>query len=131
MKYKNKNRKGLILMILKTDSSLGEVTVSNSVVAQIAGEAASHCYGVVGMASRSKKDGIVSLLMPDTMTKGISVSVVDGGIVVELHIIVEYGVNINTICKSIVNRVRYTIEQAVGLKVTRADVKVEGVRVDE
>ncbi len=118
-------------MILKTDGSLGEVTVSNSVVAQIAGEAASQCYGVVGMASRSKKDGIVSLLMPDTMTKGISVSVVDGGIVVELHIIVEYGVNINTICKSIVNRVRYTIEQAVGLKVTRADVKVEGVRVDE
>ncbi len=117
-------------MILKTDGGLGDVTVANSVVAQIAGEAASRCYGVVGMASKNKTDGIVSLLMPDTMSKGINVNVVDGGIVVELHIIVEYGVNINTICKSIVNRVRYTIEQAVGLKVTRADVKVEGVRVD-
>ena len=117
-------------MVLKSDRGLGEVTVSNSVVAQIAGEAASRCYGVVGMASRNKKDGIVNLLLRDTMTKGINVSVEESGVVVELHIIVEYGVNINTICKSIVNRVRYTIENSVGIKVTRTNVKVEGVRVD-
>ena len=118
-------------MILRTDGGYGDVTVSNAVVAQIAGQAASRCYGVVGMASRNTKDGIVSLLKPDNMTKGINVSVVEGGVVVELHIIVEYGVNINTICKSIVNHVKYSIENTVGIKVTRADVKVEGVRVDE
>ncbi len=49
---------------------------------------------------------------------------------IELHLIVEYGININTVCKSIVNRVRYTIENAVGIKVNRVNVRVEGIRVD-
>lgn len=118
-------------MQLKTSSSSGEVYISNAVIAEIAGAVAGKCYGVVGMASRSKKDGIVSLLNKDSMTRGISVSVQDDGITVEMHIIVEYGININTICKSIVNRVRYTLENSVGLKVNRINVRVEGVRVDE
>ena len=118
-------------MVLKTDSSLGDVFVSNNVIAEIAGAVAGKCYGVVGMASRSKKDGIVNLLKPDSVTKGINVDVKEDGISVYLHIIVEYGININSICKSIVNRVRYTIENAVGLKVSSVNVRVEGVRVDE
>lgn len=118
-------------MQLKADGSLGTVSVSNSVIAEIAGAVAGKCYGVVGMASRSKKDGIVNLLKPDTMTKGINVTVQEDGIIVEMHIIVEYGININTTCKSIVNRVRYTLENSVGLKVNRVNVCVEGVRVDE
>ena len=51
------------------------------------------------MASRNKKDGIVNLLKPDSMTKGISITVEEGGVIVEIHLIVEYGININTICK--------------------------------
>ena len=61
----------------------------------------------------------------------IQIAVVEeGGVIVEIHLIVEYGININTICKSIVNRVRYTIENTVGIKVNRINVRVEGVRVD-
>ena len=118
-------------MVLKTSSALGKVFISNAVIAEIAGAVAGKCYGVVGMASRNKKDGIVNLLMPDSMTKGINVTVEDSGIMVDMHIIVEYGININTICKSIVNRVRYTLESSVGLKVNKINVKVEGIRVDE
>ena len=118
-------------MQLKTHTSSGEVYIANSVIAEIAGAVAGKCYGVVGMASRSKKDGIVSLLNRDSITKGISVSVQDSGVMVDMHIIVEYGININAICKSIVNRVRYTLENTVGLKVHKIDVRVEGVRVNE
>lgn len=118
-------------MQLKTDEALGTVSISNSVIAEIAGAVANNCYGVVGMAARSKKDGIVNLLKPDTMTKGINVAVEEDGIIVEMHIIVEYGININTACKSIVNNVRYTLENTVGLKVNKVNVRVEGVRVDD
>lgn len=117
-------------MILKTNSELGEVSIANSVIADIAGAVATKCYGVVGMASRNKKDGIVNLLKPDSMSKGINVSIEEEGVVVEIHLIAEYGININTVCKSIVNRVRYTIENAVGIKVNKVNVRVEGVRVD-
>lgn len=117
-------------MILKTNSELGEVSIANSVIADIAGAVATKCYGVVGMASRNKKDGIVNLLKPDSMSKGINISIEEDGVVVEIHLIAEYGININTVCKSIVNRARYTIENAVGIKVNRVNVRVEGVRVD-
>lgn len=117
-------------MVLKTSGELGEISISNNVIAEISGAVATKCYGVVGMASRNKKDGIVNLLKQDSMTKGIKIDVEDEGVVVELHLIVEYGININTACKSIVNRVRYTIENSLGIKVNRVNVKVEGVRVD-
>lgn len=117
-------------MVLKTNSELGEVTISNNVIAEIAGAVATKCYGVVGMASRNKKDGIVNLLKPDSMSRGISINVENDGVVVEIHLIVEYGVNINTVCKSIVNRVRYTIENSIGIMVNRVNVRVEGIRVD-
>lgn len=117
-------------MVLRTGSELGEVSISNGVISEIAGAVASRCYGVVGMASRNKKDGIVSLLRPDSITKGININIEDNGVVIEVHIIVEYGVNINTICKSIVNRVRYNVENTAGIKVKRVNVRVEGVRVD-
>lgn len=118
-------------MVLKTSGNLGEVFISNNVIAEVAGGVASKCYGVVGMATRSKKDGLVSLLRQDAVTKGIGVNVEADGIVIDLHIIIEYGMNINSVCRSIVNRVRYTIEKSVGLKVSRVNVRVEGVRVDE
>ena len=117
-------------MVLKTNSELGEVTISNNVIAEIAGAVATKCYGVVGMSSRNKKDGIVNLLKPDSMSRGISINVENDGVVVEIHLIVEYGVNINTVCKSIVNRVRYTIENSIGIMVNRVNVRVEGIRVD-
>lgn len=118
-------------MDIKKNSDLGEIFVTSHVIAEMAGAVAGKCYGVVGMAARNKKDGIVNLLKQDNITKGISISVEEDGIVAQLHIVVEYGVNIHTVCKSIVNRVRYTLENYVGVPVKRVDVRVEGVRVDE
>ena len=118
-------------MAIKIMGEYGEAYVENNVLAQIAGYVATKCYGVVGMASRSKKDGIVNLLRGDNMTKGIKISAEDKGIVVEMSIIVEYGTNISAVCQSVVNRTKYTIEQNAGLKVSQVKVKVEGIRVDE
>ena len=118
-------------MVLKTSGDRGAIFIANNVIAEVAGAVASKCYGVVGMATRSKKDGFVSLLRSDNMTRGIGVGVKDNGITIDIHVIIEYGMNINSVCRSIVNRVRYTIEKSVGLKVNRVNVRVEGIRADE
>ncbi|MCH5184775.1 MAG: Asp23/Gls24 family envelope stress response protein [Oscillospiraceae bacterium] len=117
-------------MIIKTDSQLGEVTINTSVIAKMAGAAASSCYGVVGMAARNKKDGFVSLLNIESMTKGINVIETEKGVSVEIHVIMEYGVNIKINCKSIINNVRYTLEKDTGVVVDKVTVRVEGIRVD-
>ena len=119
----------MIELAIMINSEYGTVSVENSVIARIAGAVANKCYGVVGMASRTKKDGIVSLLKGDSITKGIKVSVEDSAIVIEMNIIVEYGVNIHAICDSIVHNVKYKVENNTGLKVKRVNVLVESVRV--
>ena len=110
------------------NSEYGDVLVDNNVIASIAGAVANKCYGVVGMVSKNKTDGFVNLLKPDNMTKGIKVDVKESGIVISLHIMVEYGVNINAICDSIINNVKYKIESNTGLKITKVNVIVESVR---
>ena len=118
-------------MAIKINGEYGDVLVDNNVIAKIAGAVASNCYGVVGMASRSRKDGIVNLLMSSNMTKGIKIDVADAGISINMHIIVEYGVNINAICDSIVHNVKYKVEANTGLKVSGVHVLVESVRVND
>ena len=118
-------------MAILIDSEYGQVSIDNNVVASIAGAVANKCYGVVGMAAKNRKDGIVDLLKIENMSKGIKVTGEDGGIVIEMHIVVEYGVNIKANCDSIMNNVQYSIEKTVGLKVNRVDVIVESVRVQE
>jgi uncharacterized alkaline shock family protein YloU len=117
-------------MAIKISGELGDIFVEKLVIAKIAGNAAKQCYGVVGMAARGKKDGIVNLLLGENMTKGIHVSVGDRGIVIDMHIMAEYGTNLNTIGDSIAERIQYIIQEIIGLKVTKVDVHVEGIRVD-
>ena len=118
-------------MAILINSELGKVSVDNNVIASIAGAIANKCYGVVGMASKSKKDGVIKLLRMDNISRGIKVYTEDNGIVIDLHIIVEYGVNINAICDSIVHNVQYKLEHNTGLKVSKVNVLVESVRVKE
>ena len=117
--------------MINYDNMFGRISVAPKLVAQIAGTVAENCYGVVGMAARNRADGIVSLLSGENKTKGIKVFVDGNSAVVELHIIVEFGVNIQSICKSIANRVRYNLEGSAGIPVKSVNIRVEGIRVSE
>lgn len=110
----------------------GSVIIDSEVIAMIAGYAASMSYGVVGMAYRSKTDSMASLLKKENISKGIKVNVTDDNkISVDIHTIIEYGVNINTIGKSIIKNVKYQISHMTGLDVEQVNVCVEGFRVQE
>ncbi len=117
-------------MAIKTDTDRGSIVMSNNVIAQIAGMVATGCYGVVGMAYKSATDSFASLLKWDTITKGIKVTTEDDKISIDLHIIVEYGVNIKVVSDSIISNVRYSVEDMTGFRVGRVTVNVEGIRVD-
>lgn len=114
------------------DLAKGSVTIESEVIAKIAGYVASMSYGVVGMAYRSKSNSVASLLKKDNYTKGIKVNVGDDNkIIVDIHIIIEYGVNISVIGKSIIKSVKYQLSHMTGLEVERVNVCVEGFRVQE
>lgn len=109
----------------------GAVEIKDEVISKIAGIAASSCYGVVGMSVRNMKDGIVHLLKRESMSKGVEIHTFDDNdIAVILHIIVEYGTNINAIADVVISTVKYKLEESLGKPVDKVSVVVEGVRVD-
>ncbi len=113
------------------DLSKGSIIIETEVIAKIAGYIATCCYGVVGMAYRSKKDEIANLLKKDNLTKGIKVTVAESKVTLDMHIIVEYGTNITVVCDSIINNVKYQVNKLTGLEVESVNVYVEGFRVQE
>lgn len=108
----------------------GIISISNSVIAKLAGSAATQCYGVVGMCVKNGKDGIASLLKRENMDKGIKIKTEENKIEISLYIIVEYGLNIGSIGETIRKNVRYHVEKLTGMEVSTVKVYVESVRID-
>ena len=114
---------------MKLQTELGEVRISPYVIPAITGAAATNCFGVKGMAVRSKTDGLVHLLKRESMAKGVKVYYnEDESISIELHIIVENGVNLVAVCHSIMSEVRYVVHNTTGVEVASVDVCVDSMR---
>ncbi|MCQ2548937.1 MAG: Asp23/Gls24 family envelope stress response protein [Lachnospiraceae bacterium] len=111
------------------DTHMGSITIDKEVIAQYAGSVAVECFGIVGMAGVSVADGLVRLLKKDSITKGISVSLHGNKLVLDFHVIIAYGVSILAVSDSLIDNVRYKVEEFTGLKVEKVNVFVEGVRV--
>ena len=116
-------------MSAKLENDYGVITIENEVIARIAGYAAMDCYGIVGMAAKNVKDGIVQLLKKESLTKGIKLTVNENKISLDFHIIVEYGTNITAIADNIISTVKYKVEEFTGMPVEKINIFVEGVRV--
>ncbi len=112
--------------MIKVQTERGEISISNAVFTTITGAAATNCFGVKGMAYRSMTDGLVHLLRREAMNKGVSITYNDDrSISIELHIIVENGVNIPAVCSSIMSEVRYMVTKNTGVEVHSVDVYVD------
>jgi len=115
----------------KIKTELGVIAIENEVIARIAGLSAMECYGVVGMAAKSLRDGLVHLLKIESLSKGVNITTLENGeLVISLHIIVEYGTNLMAISNSLKDNVRYKVEECVGMTVRDVNIFIEGVRID-
>lgn len=108
----------------------GSVSLDENVVAQVAGLTALDCFGIVGMGVVSVKDGIVKQLKRDNISKGVNVRF-DGedNIIIELHIVVAYGVSIKAVTDNLMESVKYKVEDFTSLKVSQINVFVEDVKI--
>ena len=114
--------------MIKVPTENGEITISDAVFTTITGAAATNCFGVKGMAQRSMTDGLVHLLRPEAMSKGVKVTYNDDGTVsIELHIVVEHGVNISAVCQAIIGQVRYLVTENTGAVVRGVNVCVDSM----
>ena len=114
--------------MIKVPTENGEITISDAVFTTITGAAATNCFGVKGMAGRSKDGGPLQLLRRESMSKGVEVHYNgDGSVSLELHIGVDHGVNIAAVSRSIMNTVSYKLTKAAGVPVKSVDVYIDTI----
>ncbi|MCR5671450.1 MAG: Asp23/Gls24 family envelope stress response protein [Butyrivibrio sp.] len=112
------------------NTHMGNISIDNEVIAQYAGAVAMECFGIVGMANVNVKDGLVSLLKLDSMTRGINVTLDQNNkLILDFHVIVAYGVSISAVSDNLIDNVKYKVEEFTGLEIEKINIYVEGVRV--
>ena len=99
----------------------GSVSISSDAIATIVGETARECYGVVGMGGLK--------WLPERVKKGIDIGRdAEGGVTIDLHVVVEYGLNLAEVASTLRNRVRYEVERLTGLSVAEVEVRIQDVK---
>ena len=110
-------------------NELGNIHYSEEVLAKIVGLSTMECYGVVGMVSRNATEGLWELMRIENLSKGVKLKFDNDKLIVELYVMVEYGTKISEIANNIIQKVRYSVENFTGLKVSSVTVNVQAVRV--
>lgn len=117
-------------MPIELTTEYGKVYVTNEVIATLAGSAALECYGLVGMATRKQlKDGIAELLGRDNLSRGVEVRRENDRLEIDLYIIVSYGTKISVVANNVQTKVKYILNDVLGLHVDDVNIFVQGVRV--
>ncbi len=116
--------------MIRHENENGTVNVSTTVYTDIAGTAATNCFGVKGMAARSITDGVYHLLRKESASKGVRVEThEDNSITVDLHVMVDHGVNLTAVGESIISEVRYVLESTTGTKVRDVNVYFDSMSI--
>ena len=116
-------------MECKVKNDIGTIYISEDVLLKVVGYAALECYGIVAMSCKRAKDGLVEWLGRENLSKGVQVRMVEDQLDVDLFIVVEYGISVAEVCKTIVEQVKYKLESMTGVKVRRVNISVEGIRI--
>lgn len=111
------------------DTHMGNIAIDHEVIAQYAGAVAMECFGIVGMAGMSVKDGLVKLLKKESMTRGIQVTLKNNKLILDFHVIVSYGVSILAVADNLIDSVKYKVEEFTGVEIEKINIFVEGVKV--
>ena len=115
--------------MIQKKTELGNIELSNDVIDTICGGAATECYGVVGMASQKMSDGFYDLLGRDNYSKGIVVEAGDTGAIINLYIIIGYGIKISEIVYEVQKKVKYVLENTLDIDVEEVNVYVQSIKI--
>ena len=117
-------------MAVKIQNQLGNIDISNDVIATVVGGAATEIFGIVGMASKNQiRDNLNEILRRDNYSKGVVVRQQEDGVAIDVYIIAGYGTKISEVCRNVQSKVKYNLESMLGVKAGSVNVIVQGVRV--
>ena len=116
-------------MMIEKNNTKGNISISMEAIAAIAGNAATECYGVVGMVPKTGlKASIAELLRLDNYNKGVIARESKTGIEVEMYIMVAYGLKITEVVSEVQKKVKYVLEKTLDIKFKSINVYVKGIK---
>ena len=107
----------------------GNLHVANDVLADLVGNAAMECYGVVGVCAPNAADSIAKILPASRLRRGVVVTTTEKGVHVELYVVIEYGTNINTVSQNLVDQVKFALKEYARVPIDGVEVHVQGIKV--
>ena len=117
-------------MAVKIKNKLGNIDITNDVIATVVGGAATEIFGIVGMASKNQiRDNLNEILKRDNYAKGVVVRQEDEGVAIDLYIIVSYGTKISEVCHNVQEKVKYNLKSMLGVTAHSVNVYVQCVKV--
>ena len=115
----------------QTEEEVGNIRISTDVIATIAGMAATEINGVRCMYS-SFAGGIAEMFgSKKSAGKGVKVEMDDSAVVIDLYIVVDYGVRIPELAWEIQENVKNNVETMTGMSVDKVNIHVEGVSFEK
>ncbi|GAF41250.1 hypothetical protein FC83_GL002218 [Agrilactobacillus composti DSM 18527 = JCM 14202] len=119
-------------MAVKIKTRYGDIDISNEVIATVVGGAATDIYGIVGMASKNQiRDNVNDILKRENFSRGVVVRQQDDQIVVNIYIIISYGVKLSEVGRNVQDKVKYNLQSMLGIKAKSVNIFVQGVKVTE
>lgn len=117
-------------MSIQIQNEYGTIEVLNEALANVIGNAATECYGVVGMASKNPvKDGIAVVLGKENYSKGVTLQATEASeLIVDLYVILGMGVKISEVCLEIQKKVNYIMGQTFGKQAKEINIFVQGIK---
>jgi len=106
---------------------LGKIEVLPNAIHTIAVQAISECYGVVGIAAPRLHYGYPVILSPEHQNQGVQMRLINDQIVLDVYVVLEYGLRISEIGHNIMSGVRFLVEKMLGVPVVRVNVNVQGL----
>lgn len=107
----------------------GDLHVANDVLADLIGNAAMECYGIVGMTAPSASDGIAKILPASRLRRGVVVATDEKGVRADLYVVIEYGTNINAVSQNLVDQVSFALKEYARVPIDSVNIHVQGIKV--
>ncbi|MFD1672816.1 Asp23/Gls24 family envelope stress response protein [Agrilactobacillus yilanensis] len=119
-------------MAVKIKTRYGDIDISNDVIATVVGGAATDIYGIVGMASKNQiRDNLNTILKHENYSRGVVVRQEADQIVVNIYIIISYGVKLSEVGRNVQDNVKYNLQSMLGIDAEAVNIFVQGVKVTE
>jgi uncharacterized alkaline shock family protein YloU len=116
-------------MSFEKANDMGKLTISTKIIAQIAGEAATECYGVVGMSNQKLKDSVVEILKKENYAKGIKITQEKDDMIIDIFLVIAYGIKLSEVALEVQKKIRYTLESTLDIRVKTINVHVQDIKV--